>query len=129
MGTHPIFESDFDCLTEWMKSKLSNTNKTKTKFSFGGPNLGSKRGQKLPEKPAKVSKLDTMASAEEKFDAIFGAPAPVSSRKFSAPKSKNVPKKNLPKIDPLVTATRQAKKIEPTINKTPKNESKLKLSL
>lgn len=52
-----------------------NINKTKTKFSFGGSNLGSKRGQKPPEKPAKVSKLDTMASAEEKFDAIFGAPA------------------------------------------------------
>ena len=52
-----------------------NINKTKTKFSFGGSNLGSKRAQKPPEKPAKVSKLDTMASAEEKFDAIFGAPA------------------------------------------------------
>merc|ERR1711911_159563 len=22
MGTHPIFESDFDCLTEWRKRKL-----------------------------------------------------------------------------------------------------------
>merc|ERR1711917_2904 len=22
MGTHPIFESDFDCLTEWQKRKL-----------------------------------------------------------------------------------------------------------
>jgi len=21
MGTHPIFESDFDCLTEWMKNE------------------------------------------------------------------------------------------------------------
>ena len=52
-----------------------NINKTKTKFSFGGSNLGSKRGQKPPEKPAKISKLDSMSSAEEKFDAIFGAPA------------------------------------------------------
>ena len=53
----------------------------------------------------------------------------MSSRKFSAPKSKDVPKKT-PKIDPLVTATRQAKKIttKPTNPKTPKNDSKLKLS-
>jgi hypothetical protein len=109
-----------------------NINKTKTKFSFGGSNLGSKRGQKPPEKPAKISKLDTKASAEEKFDAIFGAPAPVSSRKFSAAKSKDVPKKTrTPKIDPLVTATRHAKNkiiAKPKNPKTPKNDSKLKLS-
>lgn len=53
----------------------------------------------------------------------------MSSRKFSAPKSKTVPKKT-PKVDPLVTATRQAKKIttKPNNPKTPKNDSKLKLS-
>ena len=66
------------CRMDKVEVGAYNMNKTKTKFSFGGSNLGSKRGQKPPEKPAKVSKLDTMASAEEKFDAIFGAPA----RKF-----------------------------------------------
>ena len=63
------------CRMDEVEVGTYNINKTKTKFSFGGSNLGSKRGQKPPEKPAKVSKLDTMASAEEKFDAIFGAPA------------------------------------------------------
>merc|ERR1711917_144159 len=30
MGTHPIFESDFDCLTEWLKArKVKSQNKTK----------------------------------------------------------------------------------------------------
>jgi len=24
MGTHPIFESDFDCLTEWDKDKFGS---------------------------------------------------------------------------------------------------------
>merc|ERR1712137_1536970 len=32
MGTHPIFESDFDCLTEWRKKKITGrgTNATET---------------------------------------------------------------------------------------------------
>merc|ERR1712131_561127 len=32
MGTHPIFESDFDCLTEWLKAnqKMAGTGATGT---------------------------------------------------------------------------------------------------
>jgi len=26
MGTHPIFESDFDCLTEWEYQAVEHTN-------------------------------------------------------------------------------------------------------
>merc|ERR1712141_262805 len=32
MGTHPIFESDFDCLTEWRQSIKMIKNKKKWKF-------------------------------------------------------------------------------------------------
>merc|ERR1712137_1117336 len=61
MGTHPIFESDFDCLTEWLKSRkdvksptkkqpkitdvLSPKNKSPKKNGVTSPNEKSKKSR------------------------------------------------------------------------------------
>merc|ERR1711868_243942 len=36
MGTHPIFESDFDCLTEWVDTKFSTRRPTMVEISTDG---------------------------------------------------------------------------------------------
>merc|ERR1712227_329336 len=35
MGTHPIFESDFDCLTEWLEPKLENVKSARPAPLYG----------------------------------------------------------------------------------------------
>merc|ERR1712227_1150587 len=46
MGTHPIFESDFDCLTEWVKNKRPRTNSKSTKKEKNPKKIVKKRKNK-----------------------------------------------------------------------------------
>merc|ERR1711953_687381 len=62
MGTHPIFESDFDCLTERAKMAQGKKvlNKNKKKQSAGGAKrqLGkTKKGLKKQVKPKKENQI------------------------------------------------------------------------
>merc|ERR1712130_50765 len=58
MGTHPIFESDFDCLTEKMANKMITTQNSLLKYD--SPILISKNNDKTEEliKPPKQGRLD-----------------------------------------------------------------------
>merc|ERR1712137_1313648 len=59
MGTHPIFESDFDCLTEWLlKSRMKKTEPAKGEIGkeffdklqdFMQSNFGEKQPRECPE--------------------------------------------------------------------------------
>jgi len=52
MGTHPIFESDFDCLTE----KMAVTKKVKSQMGYGSTN--SDISSIKPRKPTKLDMSD-----------------------------------------------------------------------
>merc|ERR1712008_347680 len=75
MGTHPIFESDFDCLTEIKVSKMIN---------FVASELSIEKSTKLKSKPEKNGFFAefTDQMLEINFDALTGGRGKPKIRQF-----------------------------------------------
>merc|ERR1712130_194621 len=56
MGTHPIFESDFDCLTEWQSRKLKNGGRRCRQRAKNGKRKGNQGKVQQREKLRKVQR-------------------------------------------------------------------------
>merc|ERR1712126_495433 len=86
MGTHPIFESDFDCLTEKMsyggvESNPSHLQQTQAQVQEV---VGIMRGnvEKVLERDQKLSQLDDRADALQQGASQFEQSAGKLKRKF-----------------------------------------------
>merc|ERR1711951_301039 len=68
MGTHPIFESDFDCLTETHGHRQKNkiVNKFTQKRNEQRPNKYSKKAQEKRDQQVESKKADKIKKEEDK---------------------------------------------------------------
>merc|ERR1712018_718544 len=72
MGTHPIFESDFDCLTEGQKMDVKVEEENSDEFDFWMPNL---------DQDVKTESAEPDLKVEVKEEPVFKEPLPPPPRK------------------------------------------------
>merc|ERR1711892_1059020 len=70
MGTHPIFESDFDCLTEQQKKMGKKSRSSST--SSSSSSSGSDHGKKAPRKEAKEADVLQVKAERSSISPVRG---------------------------------------------------------
>merc|ERR1711937_392063 len=143
MGTHPIFESDFDCLTDINMTDDwgdVNTGEWGSSIKTTGPPPAEKPKSQKSEKPEKLKKALNLKTSEKKLDQKESENQPKKKRNRNKFKPGYEPKR--PKIDlenpqkptqppkPVESKPVQSKKVskaqksEKTLDKKFENKSK-----
>merc|ERR1712106_956525 len=97
MGTHPIFESDFDCLTDMKNRKVYSKRK----------NNGHNNGFTPSNGLFKVTiKNDEQSTPNEPVERVFNSPSPIEPQTAVSPKVELMPVKTTPRIIKTTMKTR-----------------------